>query len=156
MSRGQTRFELNPDELRRNRRFHSRNEWQAFFAANPVTVIDISESGLQVEHTYPIAIGKEGQVTLALRTASTISVPARIVWSRFGKGSSGNQKVYRSGLVFDARRGGVSEDLLELLVRSDAIRVDSESLEKKQLARALKAQRRMALSSPATSTSAAA
>lgn len=134
--------EKNQDESRRKRRFVSRDQWRATFAANPVAVIDISETGLQVEHAEAIAIGKEGQVTLAVRTGNTISVPARVVWSRFGKGSSGDQKVYRSGLVFAQGRAGVSEDVLELLVRADVLSFDDESLKKKQLARAMRAQRR--------------
>lgn len=143
--------ETTADESRASRRFVSRSGWQGSFAATPVAVIDISESGLQVEHSDAIAIGKEGQVSLAIKPGHNIAVSARVVWSRFGKGAAGNQKIYRSGLVFTPGRGGISEDVLELLVRANVVQFDDESLKKKQLARALRAQRRTGGSSvPAT------
>lgn len=132
------------DESRSSSRFLFRNGLQASFAATSVSVIDISETGLQVEHAEAIAIGKQGQVTLALRPGNSVTVPARIVWSRIGKGASGNQKIFRSGLVFPARREDVGENVLELLLRAGIIEPDHESLKKKEDARAARLQRRAA------------
>jgi hypothetical protein len=144
------------DESRRSRRFVFRHGWQASFAATSVSVIDISETGLQVEHAESIAIGKQGQVTLSLRPGNSVTVPARIVWSRFGKGASGDQKVFRSGLVFPSGREDVAENVLELLLRAGVVEPDPESLRKKENARAARAQRRGVASVAAPSNSAAA
>lgn len=122
------------EESRSNGRYVFRVALQAAFAATPIKVIDISASGVQVEHPEAINIGKEGQLSIRIKPGSSFGVPARLVWSRFGKGKAAGEKIYRSGLVFLSERANIAEDILDLLVRSADGSPDAESLKKKRLA----------------------
>lgn len=135
-----------PDETRRKKRFAFESPLPATFSSLPVELIDISVAGAQIRHNDAFPLGKEAPLTVVVpATNATLSIRARVRWSRLtGRGTNG-LSVYRSGLALTEERADVAADLVDQLVQTKRAAFDGESLEKKREALERKAETRQKL-----------
>jgi hypothetical protein len=82
------------EDLRSSDRYILNERLTGSFGSAPVTLIDLGEQGVQIEHLQPLRLATKGRLWFK-RADVSVSLHAFVVWSKlFGK-------VYRSGLRID-------------------------------------------------------
>jgi hypothetical protein len=132
------------DDSRTAPRFSVTAPVPGFFGATAVSLLSISATGAQIEHSAPVKPGSRGRVGFNVRERA-FTFTGDVVWSRLSKhlGPDG-EPLYRSGL-----RSSDPEALEALLEALDSVRFverDKNSLERKRqkLAERRKVQREAA------------
>lgn len=103
------------------------------FGANEVVIVDVGEHGAQLRHPLPLKLGTVAKLTFTLpRSGAQVRVQGTIVWSRLAtKPDAAGRRDFFSG----ARIDDVEETMrqaIEQMLRSNAVRPDRSSLEKKR------------------------
>jgi hypothetical protein len=124
---------MEPDvkELRSAERYTVTEKLGGSFGSAPVTLIDVGEQGVQIEHAQPLRLATKGRLWFK-RAEISVSLHAFVVWSRLSKTPNDQGKyLYRSGLRIDE---GTEAFLsaMQMLELHGVIRRDSESLERKR------------------------
>jgi len=98
-----------------------------------VTVVDLGEHGAQVRHPTPVKLGSIARLAFPLPTGhGQVRVQATVVWSRIAtKADANGRRDFFTGLRLDDDEGSVKNAIQDML-RSNAIRPDRASLEKKK------------------------
>ena len=117
---------MEPDvrDLRSADRYIVLEKLTGSFGSASVTLIDVGEQGVQIEHAQPLRLATKGRLWFK-RGEVSVSLHAFVVWSKL----SGKQ--YRSGLRIDE---GSDEFLaaMQMLAEHRVIRKDDESLNRKR------------------------
>lgn len=107
----------------------------AAFAAHSLTILNLSASGLLVEHAQPIRIGSAGRLSLLQERGAPFVLQARVLWSRLAsKQNSAGKMLYSSGMLATHDEAGVLRQVIASLVQSGHAREDADSLERKRQA----------------------
>lgn len=117
-------MEPNIEELRSSERYLVNERLTGSFGSASVTLIDVAEQGVQIEHTSPLRLATKGRLWFK-RGDISVSLHAFVVWSKlFGK-------QYRSGLRIDE---AVSEftAAIRTLAAHGIITRDDDSLNRKR------------------------
>lgn len=122
---------MNVEELRAAERFAAAAPISATFAAYPVTIVNLSTIGAQIEHAGPIRLGTVGRFMLRLGDVA-FDVKGFLTWSRLSKTpSESGQHLYRSGLRIES--GNAEYALaLHLLIKAGSMRREPDTLERKR------------------------
>ncbi len=135
----------NAEELRSFQRFVIDPPLRGSFAAADLTIDNLGERGVRVEHAAPLQLGSTSRLSIIMpATQEVVRIEARVVWSRLsGKPDANGKFLYRSGLRFD----GDSDIIKAILTRMIEFRIarpDTASLERKRQALAERARARAA------------
>ena len=120
-----------PSELRSAERYVAKEPIPGSFGAASVTILNISDRGLMIEHAQPLRIATKGRLWFK-QSDITVAVQAIVVWSYLSKQPNAKGKyLYRSGLRIDSG----ADDLAaarEKLTALGLVAVDLDSLERKR------------------------
>jgi hypothetical protein len=124
---------MEPDikDLRGSERYAVVEKLSGSFGTAQVTLVDLGEQGVQIEHPQPLRLATKGRLWFKHDDLS-VSLHAFVVWSRLSKTPNDHGKyLYRSGLRIDE---GVNEfsAAIQRLVGHGAVRKDTESLDRKR------------------------
>ena len=122
---------MNVEELRAAERFTAVSPFTATFAGTPITIVNLSTIGAQIEHPGPIRLGSVGRFAIR-RGDVVIEVQGFLTWSRLSKVPDASGKhVYRSGIRIES--GNAEYALaLHMLIKGGAMRREPETLERKR------------------------
>lgn len=115
-------------DLRQGDRFLVVEPLDGTFGASPITLVNVSVSGVQILHAQPLRIGTVTSLSFS-HQGVTASVTVRVVWSHLSQTEDGFR--YRSGMKLlepDVRYAAA----LNALLRLGSIVVDRDSLERKR------------------------
>jgi len=115
-------------DLRRGDRFYAVEPMSGIFGATDVTVINVSVTGAQLMHAQPLRIGTRSRLSFT-RGEVTVSVQVQVMWSHLWQTPGGH--AYRSGVRLDTADVPYAA-AVNALIRSGAIQLDTESLERKR------------------------
>jgi hypothetical protein len=103
------------------------------FGSSDITIVDIGEHGAQVRHPVPVKLGAIARLAFPLPAGhGQVRVQATVVWSKLAtKADASGRRDFFTGLRLDDDEGSV-KDAIEHLLRSNAVRADRGSLEKKK------------------------
>ncbi len=112
------------EDLRSSDRYILNEKLVGSFGSAPVTLIDLGEQGVQIEHLQPLRLATKGRLWFKHGNVS-VSLHAFVVWSKL----SGRQ--YRSGLRIDE---AAAEFLsaIQTLATYGIIKKDDDSLNRKR------------------------
>jgi hypothetical protein len=117
---------VEPDikDLRGSERYLVNQKLGGSFGSAQVTLIDVGEQGVQIEHTQPLRLASTGRLWFK-RGEISVSLHAFVVWSKF------SGKCYRSGLRIDE---AASEfvSVIQKLADLGIIKRDDDSLNRKR------------------------
>ena len=117
-------------ELRQAGRYIVLEPLDGSFGSATVTLCDVSERGLQIEHAQPLRIATSGRLWFK-RGDVSVSTQATVVWSRLSQTPNlAGKLMYRSGVTVE-----VTTDFsvaLQALADRGVIRRDLQSLERKR------------------------
>ncbi|HVR43491.1 MAG TPA: hypothetical protein VMS56_08600 [Thermoanaerobaculia bacterium] len=118
-------------DSRRSERYIADPPLRARLGREAVTIRDLGEEGVQLEHEIPLTTGRSTLTFASER--DEVEMSGRVIWSRLlPSASDPAQYRYRSGFrVDEPDRGSVSR-IVSRLVGSGRARRDSESLERKR------------------------
>lgn len=106
---------------RSSRRFWLSEPLDGFFDGVPVTVRDIAEKGVQIEHRDALPQGCSGFISYTIPgRQKPIEVHGQVRWTQPVKGQ---QNLYRSGIFVDAG-GELLNASIDLLIRKGMARLD--------------------------------
>jgi len=112
-------------------RFIASNPIEGRFGRTDVTIWDLAESGLQMEHAEPLKIATKGPVAFKLDEI-TVTVPGIVIWSHLSKTVDAHGRLlYRSGVRLEADIE-LFASAVNRLAGSGRIRRDTASLERKR------------------------
>jgi hypothetical protein len=112
-------------------RFVASNPIEGRFGRTDVTIWDLAESGLQMEHAEPLKIATKGLVGFKL-DEMTVTVPGIVIWSHLSKTADAHGRfLYRSGVRLEADIE-LFASAINRLAGSGRIRRDTASLERKR------------------------
>jgi hypothetical protein len=112
-------------------RFVAGNPIEGRFGRIDVTIWDLAESGLQIEHAEPLKIATKGLVGFKL-DEMTVTVPGIVIWSHLSKTIDAKGRLlYRSGVRLEADIE-LFASAINRLAGSGRIRRDPASLERKR------------------------
>jgi len=117
---------MEPDvkELRAADRYIVMEKLGGSFGSAQVTLIDVGEQGMQIEHAQPLRLATKGRLWFK-RGEISVSLHAFVVWSKlFGKH-------YRSGLRIDEGTHDFAS-AMQTLLRYGLIKRDDDSLNRKR------------------------
>ncbi len=118
-------------ELRAAERFRAREPLHGGFGTAAVTLVNIGETGVQLEHPQPLRLATRARLSFKRGDAS-FAVHAVVVWSHLSKQSDRKGKLlYHSGLRFEDDNADVPA-ILATLRRHAVIEPDPDSLERKR------------------------
>lgn len=125
---------MTPDikDLRGSERYRVTEKLTGSFGAAEVSVLDLAEQGVQIEHAQPLRLATKGRLWFK-RGEVSVSLHAFVVWSKLsGMPNDQGKYLYRSGLRIDE---GVEEFVaaMQRLAEHGVIRKDAESLERKRM-----------------------
>jgi hypothetical protein len=101
------------------------------FGAAGISVLDIAEQGVQIEHAQPLRLGARGRLWFK-RGDVAASVHAIVIWSRLSdKPNADGKLLYRSGLRVEDSEESFAP-AIQALADHSVIRRDTESLERKR------------------------
>jgi hypothetical protein len=112
------------EDLRSSDRYILMERITGSFGSTPVTLLDVGEQGVQIEHAQPLRLATKGRLWFK-RADISVSLHAFVVWSKlFGKH-------YRSGLRIDE---AASEFLsaIRTMAAHGIIKKDDDSLNRKR------------------------
>ena len=115
-------------DLRRGDRFHAAAPIGGTFNAVDISIINVSVSGAQIMHAHPIRIGTRSRLTFHYGQ-EIVSVQVQVVWSHLWQTPEGH--AYRSGVRLDMVDVTYARAVHEL-IRTGAVQLDTESLERKR------------------------
>ena len=115
-------------DLRKGDRFHAASPINGTFNGVDVSIINVSVSGAQIMHAQPIRIGTRSRLTFQY-VEEIVSVQVQVVWSHLWQTPEGH--AYRSGVRLDMLDVGHARAVHEL-IRTGAVQLDTESLERKR------------------------
>jgi hypothetical protein len=116
--------EPNVEDLRSSERYIVNEKLTGSFGSAPVTLIDLAEQGVQIEHSQPLRLATKGRLWFK-RAEISVSLHAFVVWSKlFGK-------LYRSGLRIDEPVADFHAALRTLSAHGILVR-DDDSLNRKR------------------------
>ncbi len=102
------------------------------FGSVSLTVLNISATGLQCEHSDPVKIGTRARLVVVVPPDPPAAVRGRVVWSRLSKTPNAQGKyLYRSGINIDEELE-IMQKVLRQLLGSNVARTDEKSLERKR------------------------
>lgn len=112
------------EDLRSSERYTVNEKLAGSFGSAPVTLIDLAEQGMQIEHTQPLRLATKGRLWFKHGYVS-VSLHAFVVWSKL------SGKHYRSGLRTD---GTAAEFIsaIQTLAAHGIIKKDDDSLNRKR------------------------
>lgn len=125
-------------DLRKGERFRVVQPLDGALNGTPVSLLDLSVVGAQILHSHPVRIGTRTPLTFK-HDGTTISVSVLVVWSHLSQSAEGLR--YKSGVKLiepDVRYAAA----LNSLIRSGAIALDVDSLERKRQRELDRQQRR--------------
>lgn len=125
-------------DLRQGDRYLVADAVEGTFGATTVALINVSLRGAQLAHAHPLRIGTPAALIFHHGEARA-SVEATVVWSHLEQTEGGLR--YKSGIKIDAPDVGYAA-ALNTLIRTGAIALDIESLERKRQREADREQRR--------------
>ena len=112
-------------------RFVASNPIEGRFGRTDVTIWDLAESGLQMEHAEPLKIATQGLVGFKL-DEMTVTVPGIVIWSHLSMTADAHGRfLYRSGVRLEADIE-LFASAINRLAGSGRIRRDTASLERKR------------------------
>ena len=117
-------MEPNVEDLRSSERYLVNEKLTGSFGSAPVTLIDLAEQGVQIEHAQPLRLATKGRLWFK-RADISVSLHAFVVWSKL----SGKQ--YRSGLRIDEAVADFHKALRTLAAHGIITR-DDDSLNRKR------------------------
>ncbi|HUP46264.1 MAG TPA: hypothetical protein VM779_12205 [Thermoanaerobaculia bacterium] len=122
---------MNVEELRAAERFTAITSLSATFAGTPITIVNLSTIGAQIEHPAPIRLGTVARFVIR-RGDVSIDVRGLLTWSRLSKTPDAQgQHAYRSGLRIES--GNAEYALaLHMLIKGGTMRREPDTLEKKR------------------------
>ena len=115
----------NVSDLRSVPRFVAEPPIPGSFGSVGIQVIDLGESGAQIEHAEPLKLSSAGRLLIA--SSFPLELRAHVVWSKLTSG----QRIYRSGLRIDEKREVIQRGL-KLLLHEGHAHLDSLSLDRKR------------------------
>lgn len=118
-------------DLRERDRYVVTEKLVGSFGAAEVTLIDLAEQGMQIEHAQPLRLATKGRLWFK-RDDISVSLHAFVVWSKLSKTPNDQGKyLYRSGLRIEEERADFLA-AMGMLARHGVIRKDTESLDRKR------------------------
>jgi hypothetical protein len=119
------------NEGRAAERYVSKEAIPGSFGAASVSVLNISDRGMMIEHAQPLRIATKGRMWFK-QGDITVTVQAIVVWSHLSKQPNAKGKyLYRSGLRIDT--GGESLAMaVNALASRGIVSIDMESMQRKQ------------------------
>ncbi len=118
-------------DSRKAERFIADRPIEGHFGGTDVTIWDLAESGLQMEHAEPLKIATKGRVGFKL-DEMTVTVPGIVIWSRLSQTPDARGRLlYRSGVRLEADIE-LFATAINVLAGSGRIRRDVASLERKR------------------------
>src|SRR5438876_6160582 len=89
-------------ELRAGDRYVPMQPLTGSFGAADVTILDLAENGVQLEHPQPLRLASRGRLIVRFN-GNTIASGGIVIWSHLSKTPNEQGKyLYRSGIRFDA------------------------------------------------------
>ncbi|HXG58368.1 MAG TPA: hypothetical protein VNL91_05060 [Thermoanaerobaculia bacterium] len=129
---------IDVSELRVSERYLAIEPLLGSFGVASVSILDIAEQGVQVEHAQPLRIATKGRLWFK-KDDIVVSVPGIVIWSHLSKNANEKGKLlYHSGIRVDDPSAAFAGAVEALVVRG-VIRADPKSLDRKRL-RLLKKQ----------------
>lgn len=121
----------NVQDSRGAERFVARHPIEGRFGRTDVTIWDLAESGLQMEHAEPLKIATKGLLGFKLDEI-TVTVPGIVIWSHLSKTTDEKGRLlYRSGVRLEADIE-LFASAINRLAGSGRIHRDTASLERKR------------------------
>jgi hypothetical protein len=118
-------------DSRETERFIANRPIEGRFGGTDVTIIDLAESGLQMEHAEPLKIASKGKVGFKLDEMA-VTVPGIVIWSRLSQTPDARGRLlYRSGVRLEADLELFAK-AINVLAGSGRIRPDAASLDRKR------------------------
>jgi hypothetical protein len=118
-------------DLRQAERFVVLEPIVANFGSASVTILNIAERGMQIEHATPLRLGMTGRVWFK-RAEVAVNIQGLIIWSHLSKTPNERGKyLYHSGLRFESDDVAML-DALNTLSNVGVLRPDEHSLERKK------------------------
>lgn len=112
------------EDLRSSDRYILNERLTGAFGSAPVTLIDLGEQGVQIEHAQPLRLATKGRLWFK-RADVSVSLHAFVVWSKlFGK-------AYRSGLRIDEPAADFLS-AIQTMAAHGILKKDDESLNRKR------------------------
>ena len=124
---------MQPDvkDLRSADRYILNEKLSGSFGSAPVTLIDLGEQGVQIEHAQPLRLATTGRLWFK-RDEVSVSLHAFVVWSKLSKSPNDQGKyLYRSGLRVDEANAHFLS-AVQLLAQHGVIKKDDDSLNRKR------------------------
>ena len=120
-------------DLRGKPRFVFKLPLDATYNAYPVRIINVSGSGVQIEHADPLKLQSSAKLLISLpKSVDTISLRGVIVWSKLSRTPNKEGKyLYRSGIKLDGQGPAVAASV-ERVITIYSGEEDHESLERKK------------------------
>jgi PilZ domain len=118
-------------ELRFTLRFVATSPLTGSFGTASIAIIDIGETGAQVEHPQPLRLATKGRLSFR-GGADTFASYGVVVWSHLSKTPNEKGKLlYRSGVRFEDDSIDFAK-LIDALLAHGIIKPDDDSLERKR------------------------
>jgi hypothetical protein len=115
-------------DLRKGDRFIAATPVEGTFNSVPVSLLNLSLGGAQIQHANPVRLGTPATLTFT-RGGISASVTVTVVWSHLSQTDEGLR--YRSGVKLqgpDVRWAAA----MNSFIRTGVIAIDTESLERKR------------------------
>lgn len=125
-------------DLRKGDRFIVVELIEGTFNSVPVSLVNLSLGGAQIQHAHPVRLGTPATLTFIYKGVGA-TVTVTVVWSHLQQTEEGLR--YKSGVKLqepDVRYAAA----MNSFIRSGAIAMDTESLERKRQREAEKQMRR--------------
>lgn len=121
------------EDLRASTRYSVDGSLPASFGASAVSIVDLSQKGVQIRHAESIRLGSTGRFSIALSANERIAIRGVIVWSHLSQiALKEGLPPYSSGARFDEADAELTRALVErLLELSYAVPIE-RSLESKR------------------------
>ena len=118
-------------ELRANIRFRATEPLNGNFGVASIAVVDIGETGAQIEHPQPLRLAARGRLTFK-RGSDTFAAYCVVVWSHLSKRPDGKGKLlYRSGIRFEDDAVDFPK-IIDTLLAHQIIEIDPDSMDRKK------------------------
>jgi hypothetical protein len=118
-------------ELRSNIRFRATEPLNGNFGVASIVIVDIGETGAQVEHPQALRLAARGRLTFK-RGSDTFAAYGVVVWSHLSKQPDGKGKLlYRSGIRFEDDAADFPK-IIDTLLAHHVIENDPDSMDRKK------------------------
>lgn len=134
---------MTPDasDLRKGERFAAVALIAGTFGPSEMTITNLGIAGVQIAHAHPMRIGTRARLAFH-RGDLTVVTQARLLWSHLSQTPDASGKLlYVSGLRLENPDAQYA-NALNTLFRNGALQLDTESMEKKRVRLAERAEAR--------------